>query len=48
MRARILFFLAILVTSAGFDQGSKEWARETLPAHVPHPPCYGMALHVLQ
>jgi signal peptidase II len=37
MRARILFFLAILVTSAGFDQGSKEWARDALPAHVARP-----------
>ena len=37
MRARILFFLAILVTSAGFDQGSKEWAREALPPHVVQP-----------
>lgn len=37
MRARILIFLAILVTSAGFDQGSKEWARSSLPAHVAQP-----------
>lgn len=27
---RILIFMAILVTSAGFDQASKEWARDTL------------------
>ncbi|MEO8846902.1 MAG: signal peptidase II [Kofleriaceae bacterium] len=36
MRARILIFLAILATSTGFDQASKEWARETLPPNVPH------------
>ena len=35
MRARILIFLAILATSTGFDQASKEWARESLPAGVP-------------
>jgi signal peptidase II len=36
MRARILIFLAILATSTGFDQASKEWARESLPVGVPH------------
>ncbi|HEY0255600.1 MAG TPA: signal peptidase II [Kofleriaceae bacterium] len=31
---RILVFLAILVTSTGFDQASKQWARDTLvPGH---------------
>jgi len=35
MRARILIFLAILATSTGFDQASKEWARESLPEGVP-------------
>ncbi len=37
MRARIVFFLVILATSAGFDQASKIWAREALPAHVARP-----------
>jgi signal peptidase II len=36
MRARILIFLAILATSTGFDQASKEWARESLSPNVPH------------
>jgi signal peptidase II len=37
MRARVLVFLAIFVTSAGFDQASKEWARDTLTPHVATP-----------
>jgi hypothetical protein len=34
MRARIVVFLAIFLTSAGFDQASKEWARDALSPHV--------------
>src|SRR3569832_2490426 len=37
MRARVLVFLAIFITSAGFDQASKEWARDTLTPHVATP-----------
>ncbi|HEX7704751.1 MAG TPA: signal peptidase II, partial [Kofleriaceae bacterium] len=37
MRARILIFLAILATSTGFDQASKEWARDALVPHVATP-----------
>ncbi|MEO6777139.1 MAG: signal peptidase II [Kofleriaceae bacterium] len=37
MRARVLVFLAIFVTSAGFDQASKQWARDTLAPHVVTP-----------
>jgi signal peptidase II len=37
VRARILIFLAIFATSTGFDQASKEWARETLPLGTPKP-----------
>ena len=38
---RAVLFVAIFLSSAGFDQGSKEWARETLPAHVPQPVIHG-------
>lgn len=37
MRARILVFLVIFLTSAGFDQASKEWARDALSPHVATP-----------
>jgi len=37
MRARVLVFLAIFITSAGFDQASKEWARDALTPHVVTP-----------
>ncbi len=37
MRARVLFFLVIFFTSTGFDQASKEWARETLQPGVVKP-----------
>ncbi len=37
MRARVLFFLVIFFTSTGFDQASKEWARETLHPGVVQP-----------
>ncbi|CAN5220726.1 signal peptidase II [soil metagenome] len=37
MRARILCFLVIFFTSTGFDQASKEWARETLQPGVAQP-----------
>lgn len=37
MRARVLVFLAIFITSAGFDQASKEWARDSLAPHVATP-----------
>ncbi|MFT3692295.1 MAG: signal peptidase II [Kofleriaceae bacterium] len=39
---RILIFLAILVTSTGFDQASKEWARETLVPGHPQPVISGV------
>jgi signal peptidase II len=38
---RAVLFVAIFLSSAGFDQGSKEWARATLPAHVPQPVVHG-------
>ena len=34
---RAVIFVAIFLSSAGFDQGSKEWARQTLPAHAAKP-----------
>jgi signal peptidase II len=34
---RAIIFLAIFITSAGFDQGTKEWARQSLPAHQMKP-----------
>ncbi len=34
---RAVIFIAIFLSSAGFDQGSKEWARQTLPAHEARP-----------
>ena len=34
---RAVIFIAIFLSSAGFDQGSKEWARQTLPAHHARP-----------
>jgi signal peptidase II len=37
MRARVLVFLAIFITSAGFDQASKEWARDSLTPHAVTP-----------
>src|SRR5260221_8657596 len=38
---RAVLFIAIFLSSAGFDQGNKEWARETLPAHVAQPVIHG-------
>jgi signal peptidase II len=38
---RAVLFVAIFLSSAGFDQGSKEWARSTLTAHVPQPVVHG-------
>jgi signal peptidase II len=34
---RGLVFLAIFLCTAGFDQGTKEWARGALPPHQPQP-----------
>jgi signal peptidase II len=41
VRARIVVFLAIFLTSAGFDQASKAWAREALSPHVATPVIQG-------
>jgi signal peptidase II len=41
VRARMFVFLAIFLTSAGFDQASKEWARDTLAPHVTTPVIQG-------
>ena len=37
MRVRILWFVVIFFTSTGFDQASKQWARETLHPGVAEP-----------
>ncbi len=41
MRARVLFFLLVFFTSTGFDQASKEWARESLQPGVAKPVIVG-------